>query len=50
MCRAYGVLPHELPPQGTPERVYLEAEWNDYVAEMNDDDDSQPSSISEVMR
>lgn len=33
MCRAYGVLPHELPPRGTPERAFLETEWAERVEE-----------------
>lgn len=35
LCRAYGVLPHELPAQGTPERRFIEREWDERVKEHN---------------
>ncbi|MFD1515667.1 hypothetical protein [Halomarina rubra] len=37
MCRAYGCLPHELPEQGTTERVFLETEFRETL---RDDDRS----------
>lgn len=36
LCRAYGILPHELPPPGTPERAFLIAEWQQRTEEQND--------------
>lgn len=36
MCRYWGVLPHELPPRGTPERVFLETEWLEAAEENKD--------------
>lgn len=36
MCRAYGVLPHELPPRGTPERRFMESEWRERVQDQNE--------------
>jgi hypothetical protein len=31
------VLPSDLPPPGTPERTFLDAEWNHYVEQLNND-------------
>ena len=36
MCREWGVLPHELPPRGTPERAFIQAEWQARMEESND--------------
>jgi hypothetical protein len=44
MCRAYGCLPSDLPPRGTAERAFLETEWDEYVAEMNDRTPSETSN------
>lgn len=43
MCRAYGCLPSELPSRGTAERAFLEREWAEYVAEMNDQTETHDS-------
>jgi len=48
MCRAYGVLPSDLPPRGTAERAFLESEWVEYVDEMNENTNDTPGSISGI--
>lgn len=44
MCRAWGILPHELPERGTPERTFIDAEWQQRLEDAKKKDQPLPGT------